>query len=159
QVHHGLIPAMVTKLEFISLAAQGEAHDLVTEAYTENRFLADQLLHVLLGIGNRIGIARAVGKKNAVGIQSQYLFGRARRRPHFDATPRLSQVAQNVELDPVIVGHNQKNGSAKRTGFFSPAFFWTCSYLASFVTSSEIPHPLVPIVGFRAGHIANEIAS
>ena len=68
QVHHGLIAAVVTELEFISLAAQGEPHDLVTEAYPENRFFADQLLDILFSIRYGIGIAGAVGKKMPSGF-------------------------------------------------------------------------------------------
>ena len=122
QVHHWLIATMVTELEFISFAAQGEPHDLVTEAYPENRFLADQLLDVLFSIGNGIGIAGAVGKKNAVGIQGQYVFGRHRRRNYFHLTARLGQVAQNVELDPIIIGHDKKGGSTKGACFLTFPF-------------------------------------
>ena len=68
-IHHRLVAAVMTEFELEGLAAQGQAHDLVPEADTEDRFLADELLHVFPGVGNRVGIAGTVGKKDAVGIQ------------------------------------------------------------------------------------------
>ena len=74
QVHHRLIAAVVAELELVGLAAERQTQDLMAEADTEDRLLADQSLHVLFGVGHGVGIARPVGEKNAVGIERQHIF-------------------------------------------------------------------------------------
>ena len=75
---------MVSELELVSLAAEGEPHDLMAEADTEDRFLADQLLHVLLRVWHCVGIARTVGEEDAVRIHRQHVVRRRRSRNDSD---------------------------------------------------------------------------
>src|SRR3954451_15180763 len=68
QIHYRLIAAVVAKLEFVSLTAERQSEDLVTETYAEDRLFPDELANVLFSVGHRIGISRAVRKKYAIGF-------------------------------------------------------------------------------------------
>src|SRR5439155_2431489 len=58
------------------------------------------------GVGTGLRIARAVGEKHAVGIQGEHVGSGRFRRDNGDAAALAHQFAQDVVLDPVIVGHD-----------------------------------------------------
>ena len=61
QIHNRLVTATVTEFKLFHLGAAGQADHLVTKTNTKDRHLADQLLHLLMGLHHGIGIAGAVG--------------------------------------------------------------------------------------------------
>src|SRR5438067_13155173 len=104
-------------LELVGLPAQSEPHDLVAETNSEDRFVADEPLYVLLGIRNRVGIVGTIGEKDPVRIHGQDIFGgRAGGNDSYSAT-RLGEVSENVVFDIVLVGDDDIG-----RGFESSAF-------------------------------------
>src|SRR6266576_380339 len=79
----------------------------MAEADTEDRFLADQLLHVLLRVWHCVGIARTVGEEDAVRIHRQHVVRRRRSRNDCDPAACLGEIAQNVVLDAVIISDDK----------------------------------------------------
>src|SRR5215471_9174090 len=73
-----------------------------------------QIVHGLMRVRKRGWIARAVGEKNSVGIESEHFFGCRGRRHNSHLKAFLAQQAQNVFLDPVIVGRDSKLDRWKR---------------------------------------------
>ena len=61
QVHNRLVATAVAELKLFHLSAAGQADHLVTQANAKDRHLADQLLHLLVGLHHGIGVAGAVG--------------------------------------------------------------------------------------------------
>src|SRR5947208_16438255 len=104
QIHHRLVSAVMAELELVGLPAQSEPHDLVAETNSEDRFLADEPLYVLLDIRNRIGIAGTIGEKDPVRIHGQDIFGgRAGGNASYSAT-RPGEGSCNVVFEIVTVG-------------------------------------------------------
>ena len=61
QVHNRLVTATVTEFKLFHLGTARQADHLVTKANAKDRHLADQLLHLLVGLHHGIGVAGAVG--------------------------------------------------------------------------------------------------
>ena len=61
QVHNRLVTATVTEFQLFHLGAARQADHLVAKANAKDRHLADQLLHLLVGLHHGIGVAGAVG--------------------------------------------------------------------------------------------------
>ena len=61
QVHDRLVATAVTELKLFHLGAAGQADHLVTKTNAKDRHLADQLLHLLVGLHHGVGVAGAVG--------------------------------------------------------------------------------------------------
>ena len=72
QVHDRLVATAVTELKLFHLGAAGQADHLVTKTNTKDRHLADQLLHLLVGLHHGVGVAGAIGQKDAVGIHVEH---------------------------------------------------------------------------------------
>src|SRR3569623_2445678 len=72
QVLHRMIGDVMAEFHFHRLAARGQRHQLMAEANAEGRYTAlDQFARSGDGIIARFGIARSVGKKDSVRIQSK----------------------------------------------------------------------------------------
>ncbi len=85
-------------------AAESEAAELVAEANSEDRRAAEQLADIRDGIGDRLGIAGAIGEKHAVGLEREHVFGGSFRRNDGDVAAVIHEQAQNILLDAEIVG-------------------------------------------------------
>ena len=96
----------MTEFQFVRLAANGQAQQLVAQANAEHRLAADQLANVGHLGDQRFGIAGAVRQENAVGRQAEHVFGGSERRNHRDAAASVHQAAQNIVLDTEIVCHH-----------------------------------------------------
>src|SRR5262249_53375914 len=103
-VEHRMICAAMAELQFVRLATNRDAENLVAEANPENWLAGDQLadLHGLML--KRLGITGAVRQEDAVGFQSQNVFCGRGSGNHREAAADLTKPAQNVVLDSEIVG-------------------------------------------------------
>jgi hypothetical protein len=68
KVLHRMISSMMAEFEFVCPASHGESQYLVSEADTENRFLAYKFPGILDGISDSLGVARSVAEYNTIGI-------------------------------------------------------------------------------------------
>ena len=65
---HRMIAAVVAEFELVRPAAQCQPDELVSEADAEDRSLAHELTNILLRVGHRLGITRAIRQKNSIGL-------------------------------------------------------------------------------------------
>src|SRR5262249_27556416 len=103
-----MIDAVMSELELVGLAAQGQSEHLVSEADSEDRSLADQLADVLRLALQGLVISRAVREEHAVGIEREDFFRAGQRRDDRDFAAMLHESAQDVVLDSEIVGDNMQ---------------------------------------------------
>src|ERR1700719_5216094 len=75
-IQHRVIGAAMTELQFVGLAAQCDTEDLMAQANAKDRFLADQIAHLLRLILERLWIAWSVGEEDAIGLEGENVFGR-----------------------------------------------------------------------------------
>ena len=108
---------------------------------TEKGHLAKQFADILLGIGNRLRIARAITEEYAVRLHRQDLFSRRGCRYNGDSAPLADQVAQDVAFNTEIVSDHFE-------------FRRTMNLL---VTLSKIPDAFIPVVSFFTGYFLNQI--
>src|SRR5215469_4077200 len=99
-----MIGSAMAEFQFVRLAAERQAENLLAETDAENRLLADQLAYLANLTLERFGIARAVGEKNPIGIERQDVLGGRSRGHDRHASAGLHETAQNVPLDSVIIG-------------------------------------------------------
>src|SRR6266508_1773386 len=107
QIHHGVVPTMMSELLFECSSPKRECQNLVTEADAENGNFADEFGDDFLGVRNCIGITRTVREKDAVGVHAQNRFRWCPSRNNLDPKSRLDETPQDIELDPVIVSDNE----------------------------------------------------
>ena len=81
----------------------------------------------------RGGITRPVGKKNSVGIESQYFLSGRGGGHHSDFKSFLSKQAQNVSLDAVVVRGNPKANRWQGSCAFAVWWFLDRPWRAEFV--------------------------
>src|SRR4051794_40636406 len=105
----GVITTVVPEAEFERLRAEGQAHDLVPEAYTEHRYVAEELLHARAGGGDRGRIARSIGKEHAVGCAREDVGARCRGRNDLDLTTRADELVEDRTLDPEVVRDHEES--------------------------------------------------
>jgi len=72
---NGMIAAVVTKLELVGFAAEGEADELMAQADAEDGCAAGELADALLRVDDGLGIAGAVGEEDAVGLERKFARG------------------------------------------------------------------------------------
>lgn len=75
-IKHRLVGATMSKLQLESLAAEGLTQKLMAEANPEDWLLADELPNGLDRVIERLGIAWAVRKEDAVWLASEDFIGR-----------------------------------------------------------------------------------
>jgi len=71
QVFHRMIRAVVPEFQFERAAAKGQTAELMPQTNPENWDASEQLPNILNSIANRFGIARTIGKKNAVRLERE----------------------------------------------------------------------------------------
>ena len=121
---------------------------------TEDRFLANELFDVYFRIGNRVGIARPIGKKNSIRPQRQHLARWHDRRHHAHLAARLGEIAQDVVFDAIVIGDDEIfwRGEAALAAALRNA-----AAIAPLVAAHELPHAFMPIVRLVAGDIFHQI--
>ena len=70
-----MIAAVVSEFEFESLAAEGDAGQLVAQADAEDGLTSHEAADVVHGVGTGLGVAGAVGEENTVGLEGEDVFG------------------------------------------------------------------------------------
>src|SRR5690349_20700414 len=103
-----MVSDVVSKLEFVGLAAERDARELMSEADSENGLPPHQASNVVDGVRAWFRIAGAIREKNSVRLQPKNIFGRRLRRDDCYFATYASQFSEDVVLDPVIVGDNMK---------------------------------------------------
>src|ERR1700736_4019808 len=94
-VAHGMVGAAVAEFQLVSLAADGQAEQLVTETDAEDGLFADQFPDIRdLGL-ERLRVARAIREKDSIRVEGQDVFGGGQRGNYSDAAAHLHQAAQN----------------------------------------------------------------
>ena len=99
-----VVAAVVAEFQLERPAAERLPDELVAETDAEDRGPASKLPNRLIGIGERFGIAGAVGQEDTVGHERQHVLSRSARGHHRDAAALRAQHVQDVLLDAVIVG-------------------------------------------------------
>ena len=115
QVHNRLVAATVTEFKLFHLGTTCQADHLVTKANTKDRHLADQLLHLLVGLHKSIGVAGAVGQKDAVGIHVEHLTRGHIPRHDSKVAAGTDEALQNAALDAAVVGDHFVAGRSGRS--------------------------------------------
>src|ERR1019366_8073501 len=103
-----VIAPVVSELQLVGLAAEGEAGKLVAEADAEDRNAAKELANGADCILDRLWVAWTVGKKDAVGLQFQHVLGSGLRREYCNAAALSGEHAKDVVLDAEIIGHHMQ---------------------------------------------------
>ena len=114
QVHNRLVATAVTELKLFHLGTAGQADHLVTQANAKDRHLADQLLHLLVGLHHSIGVAGAVGQKDAIGIHVEDLTRGRVPRHDGEVAAGADEALQNAALHAAVVSDHLVAG---RSGF------------------------------------------
>src|SRR6476660_1809989 len=78
-VHDGVIGAAMPELQLIGLAAERQAEKLMPQADAEYGNLTHQAPDIAYLCFERFRITGAVGKKNSIRLQREYVFGRSQR--------------------------------------------------------------------------------
>ena len=114
QVHNRLVATAVAELELFHLSTAGKADHLVAQANAKDRHLADQLLHLLVGLHHGIGVARAVGQKDAVGVHVENLTRGRVPRHDGEVAAGADETLQNAALHAAVISDHFVAG---RSGF------------------------------------------
>ena len=77
-----VVAAVVAEFELVGLAAQSQAGELMAEANSEDRHAAQEFANGADGVIDRLGVAGAVGEKDAVGLQLEDILGAGLGRNH-----------------------------------------------------------------------------
>ncbi len=140
KIFYRMIRAVVAEFQFEGFAAQREAAELVAEADAENGDAARQLADIVVGIGDRFRIARAVGEEDAVRLEVENIFGERACGNDGNFAVMIDEQAQNVLLDAEIVGdHSKFVILGRRAGL---------SHLFRPRRSGKVDGALLPIVRF-----------
>src|SRR5687768_6742446 len=95
---YGMVPAPMTKFQFISFGSQSERQNLMPHADTKNRLPSEQVAHGLNSGFYIRGIARPVRKKNSVGIPILNLARVSETRKNFNFFAHGKQTVRNISL-------------------------------------------------------------
>ena len=116
QVHDGLVATAMPELELLHGGAAGQADHLVPQADTEDGHASQQLLHLLVGNGDGIRVARTVGEEDAVRLLGEHLGSRRVPRHHRELATRAHESLEDAALDAAVVGHHAAGSAALARG-------------------------------------------
>ena len=103
-----MIAPVMTELQPETFTPTRQSKYLMPKADPHYRYFAEQRLSRIDRIGYRRRVRRTVRQKNPVRSHRQNLFRPSLRRYHRYPHSMLTHPAQNVVLDPEIVGDNIK---------------------------------------------------
>src|SRR5438105_13703208 len=102
QIFHRMIRAVMAEFQLERFSAQSESAELVAKANPENRNLANELADGFNRVANRLRIAGAIGKKNAVAFQVENIFSGSLRGRDPNIAIVIHKQPENVLLYAVI---------------------------------------------------------
>src|SRR5437763_9463515 len=105
-IQYRVIGSAMAELQFVGLAAERQTKKLVPQADAEYRNLTHQAADIAYLRFERLRITRAVGEKNPVGLQREYIRGRGQRGNYGCPAAHLGQAAKDILLDSEIVRHH-----------------------------------------------------
>ena len=107
-VEYGMISSVMPEFQLERPAAKREPHDLMAEADSKDRFLAEQRTNIPDSVFEWLGIAGTIREKHTVGLQRQYVLRRCGcgNDGNLRAAPR--EISQNVRLDSEVVSNDVK---------------------------------------------------
>ncbi len=161
QILYRMIRTVMAELQFEGFSAQREAAELMSEANTEDRNAAEELLNILDGVADWLRVAGTIRKKNSVRLKVENVLGRRLRRNYPDVAVVINQKPQNILLDTEIVGRNPKfsriRNSARLAHRFRPgrnreldgAFFPAVGFFASDSAGEFLPSHCGQLLGFE----------
>mmetsp|Transcript_53303 Transcript_53303/g.125259 ORF Transcript_53303/g.125259 Transcript_53303/m.125259 type:complete len:315 (-) Transcript_53303:5901-6845(-) len=107
QVLDRMVGAVVAELHLEGLGARGQRQDLMPEADAKDRYAGlDQLGGRLDRVVAGLRVTRAVGQEHAIRLQPEDFAGRRLGGHDGHLAAALGQHAQDVVLDPEVVGHD-----------------------------------------------------
>ncbi len=116
-VLHRLVGPAMAELELEGLRPSGQREKLVAQADAENRFLAQQIADCLLGVDDRLGVARTVGEKHPVRSLRQHLLGAGRAGQNRHPATHVEQMPGDVPLEAEVQRHHVGGVAAGRWPF------------------------------------------
>ena len=140
-----LVAASMSELELVGFGSAGEAHQLVTETDSEDRYLTKQFANRIDCVGERLRIARPVRQKHAVWFVGQDFGSRHVSGDDCDSTAKVAQMSQDVPLHAVVDRDHME--------------FASVTHGLSRCEVRQWGKALGPLERFRGHDLANEIAS
>ena len=107
-VQDRMISTMMSEFQFECSPPEREAHNLMTQADTKNRLFSNQSADVFDGIIEGLGIAGAIGEKNPIRLQCQYVGSRRCRWNNRYLGTASCEVPQDVRLDSKVISDDMK---------------------------------------------------
>src|ERR1700722_20643351 len=118
QIFHRMVRTVMAEFQLERVAAQREAAQLMAEADAENRDSAGELANILDGVGDGLGIAGTVRKKNTVRLQREDVFGGGSCRDDGHIAAMVDEKPEDVLLDAVVVGDDLVTMALRRRSRF-----------------------------------------
>ncbi len=103
-VQHRMVCAMMPEFQFVRFSAQRQPEQLMAQADTKYRNLANQLSYFVCLTRKRFGISRSIRKEDAVRLQRKRIFRRCAGWNHGQTRADLDQMPQYVALNSIVVG-------------------------------------------------------
>src|SRR4051812_47401204 len=98
----------MAEFQFERRSTERESENLVTKTNPEDWFFAHQSVDGFVRVIERRRVARAIGKKNSVGIECQHFFSRCGGWDDGHLEPLLPKQAQNIFLYTIVVCGNSE---------------------------------------------------
>ena len=149
KILHRVIAAVVAEFQFEGFASECESAKLVAKTNPENRDAAEEFAYIFNGVGDRLGIAGPVRKKDAIRAQRKDVFGGSCSRNDGNIAMVIDKQAKNVLLDAVIVSDDLELMGIR-----------ACAGLAHFLVprrSGQFDGAFLPIVGLTATYTSGEL--
>src|SRR5579859_2553973 len=143
-----MIRAVMPEFQFKSFSPKRETAKLMPETNPENRDAPRKLANIIHGVADRLRIAGAVGKEDAVRIERKHVIRGSLRGYHPRLAVVVRQKAQNILLDAVIVRDDAKAAPVRAAARFRHSLRPR--------RYRQINRALVPAVGFFRRNVARK---
>jgi hypothetical protein len=80
----------------------------MAEADAKDRDAAEELLNVFDGVTDGLGVAGAIRKENAIGLEIENVLGRSCGRDDPHVAMVVDEESQDILLDAKVVGYDTK---------------------------------------------------
>src|SRR5579863_6607763 len=141
-----MIGAVMAEAELVGFAAERQPEQLMAQADAKDRPFTKYSSNRLTGIGHRRRIGWPVRQKNSVRIRRKNLLRRCGSRQHFHTKAARDQPPQDVPLDSVIEGDDQRWVMLRRMR-------------RRRIATSQLPIPNLPGIGFAASNFLDKVAA